>query len=454
MANFFTIEKISENREITPEGYLLCRNCPVARIGKMIYLPSEVGDVGVTVDSDGFITVDRFPEDVFSDSFLDSLNLKPVTNDHPAVDVDPSNYKNFSVGVGTNPRRGEGELSDYLLMDLLIQDGEVISLIHDGKVEISLGYRCDIVPTDDPFIGKQVNLIGNHIAVVEKGRCGPNCKIVDSQEKILAKEEGFVARFKKFLKDEGMEEAKADDELPDNEGKKDEAPDFKDALDAITAKFDAMLDEFSKRLDALEAANNKEDCMATDDVADPIVNAGDEDAEKTEDADPEGDEAKDADPEGDKAEDEDPEGDKTEDADPEGLRDAAPSMLDREIQSVLSGAEIIAPGIEYPSTIRDGDLKSQVKALCDFRRHVLTQGFTRGSEAVITSVTQKTRDDILGLSCPEVKLAFDSVAAFKAEQNTAAIRNSVMVKSKDGKKVDAPKTAAELSAFYKNFWKN
>ena len=37
-----TIQKLSAHREITPEGYLLCRGAALARTGTMRYLTSEV----------------------------------------------------------------------------------------------------------------------------------------------------------------------------------------------------------------------------------------------------------------------------------------------------------------------------------------------------------------------------------------------------------------------------
>ncbi len=39
---FYTTSRLSENMEFTPEGYLLCKGVPIARIGALEYLPEEV----------------------------------------------------------------------------------------------------------------------------------------------------------------------------------------------------------------------------------------------------------------------------------------------------------------------------------------------------------------------------------------------------------------------------
>ena len=54
-SNFYTTGLIGKTRETTPEGYLLCRDVPIARIGKLIY---GDGEVPITAD-DKNITIER-----------------------------------------------------------------------------------------------------------------------------------------------------------------------------------------------------------------------------------------------------------------------------------------------------------------------------------------------------------------------------------------------------------
>jgi hypothetical protein len=178
---FYTIEKVSENREKTPEGYLVCYAAKLSRTGVMLYKKEEVP---VTPDSEGFVRVLRYEEDVFKASAITSALGKSVVNNHPTdsdgnpVDVLPENWKNYEVGTILNPRRGEGEQKDCLVADLLIKDATAIQLIEDGKVQLSCGYDAEYKELS-PGFAQQYDIIINHVALVDNGRCGPRCAIMD-----------------------------------------------------------------------------------------------------------------------------------------------------------------------------------------------------------------------------------------------------------------------------------
>ena len=72
---------ISPNQIETGEGFLICRNVPIARTGTQEYMGREIGLTGR--DADKIITVKREPEEVFSSAALASFEGKPATNDHP-----------------------------------------------------------------------------------------------------------------------------------------------------------------------------------------------------------------------------------------------------------------------------------------------------------------------------------------------------------------------------------
>ena len=174
---FYTIESISEHRSYTPEGYLLCEGATLSRTGMMIYKGDEVP---VTPGADGLVTVVRYEEDVFKSEAVASANGKSVCNNHPAEgqDITPENWRALEVGVILHPRRGTGEKHDCLVADLLIKDHEAIKLIESGKVQLSCGYDADYEELR-PGYAKQYDIIINHVAIVENGRCGPRCAIMD-----------------------------------------------------------------------------------------------------------------------------------------------------------------------------------------------------------------------------------------------------------------------------------
>ena len=173
--------RLSENisrRE--PEGYLLCLNVPVARTGYQDYLPEELGLPRSRADPSGMISVYRPEEEVFSPATVASFEGMPVTNDHPPDGVDLENVRRLSRGHVQNVRRGQGEESDLLLADLMIQDPALISaILNEGKREISCGYLYELSEENGQFV--QRNIRGNHVAVVDAGRAGHRVSIRDQR---------------------------------------------------------------------------------------------------------------------------------------------------------------------------------------------------------------------------------------------------------------------------------
>ena len=160
--------QLSKHRYKTQEGYLICRDCIIARTGKQTYLKSEL--FGTPSEQDDYIDVDRKPEEVFSEKTMASFEGKPLTIEHPNESVSPSNYKNLSVGHVYNVHRGKFEGQDVMFADINVYDAEAIDLIESGEMEeLSCGYDCDITEGDNP---EQINIRGNHVALCEQGRAG------------------------------------------------------------------------------------------------------------------------------------------------------------------------------------------------------------------------------------------------------------------------------------------
>ena len=168
---------ISPNQIETGEGFLICRNVPIARTGDQEYLGREIGLSGQ--DAERMIIVHRSPEEVFSQAALASFEGKPTTNDHPPDLIGPDDVGMYEKGHAQNVHRGTGEWADYMVADLHIHDRELIDAIQSGKREISCGYECEYVPNGDGTYS-QKNIRGNHIAVVERGRAGKRAAILDS----------------------------------------------------------------------------------------------------------------------------------------------------------------------------------------------------------------------------------------------------------------------------------
>ena len=181
---FLTTERISDNMRRTPDGFLLCLNVPIARTGALQYTPAEMPHIPPGPGQ--FVTVERPEGVVFSAETMASFNGKPVVIGHPSTDsglLTPSTARMAAIGNMQNIRRGAGSDADKLLADLLITDAIAISLIESGQLrEVSCGYRGIVEPTG-PGRGVQTAVIGNHLALVDRGRAGAECAIKDHHPK-------------------------------------------------------------------------------------------------------------------------------------------------------------------------------------------------------------------------------------------------------------------------------
>lgn len=174
----YTIAQIGPKRAMSAAGNLICYDVPIARTGQLLY---RAGEVPIAPGQDGIIRVNRTAEQLFRPETMGSFMGVAVTNEHPPeLEVTPKTWKQLAYGFSTtNVRRGEGDDSEVLLADLIITDKSLIDLILSGeKVEVSAGYDAEYVQTSVGE-GDQVDIIGNHIALVTRGRCGPRCAIGD-----------------------------------------------------------------------------------------------------------------------------------------------------------------------------------------------------------------------------------------------------------------------------------
>lgn len=169
------VATIPNRMETTPEGYLICRDVPLARTGDQTYYAHELPGVPAR---NGMITALREEDEVFSPEAIESFRGKPFTDDHPDEDVTTENWRALMRGVIMNPRRGEGLLTDHLIGDIIVYDPATIAKIRSGKREVSNGYDADYELLE-PGRARQVNIRGNHVSLVDEGRCGPSCAIRD-----------------------------------------------------------------------------------------------------------------------------------------------------------------------------------------------------------------------------------------------------------------------------------
>ena len=172
----FTDNTTLANTRLTADGYLV-GNVACAKIGIQQYHGSEIGK------GDGLVNVYRDESEVFALDSLASFVGKPVTNDHPPVEVKANNWKQFAVGsIGEDVLR-DGE---HIKVPVTLMDADTIKAVQNGKREISMGYTAElewvdgVTPDGQAYQAKQKNIRINHLAIVDKGRAGSTCRIGDA----------------------------------------------------------------------------------------------------------------------------------------------------------------------------------------------------------------------------------------------------------------------------------
>lgn len=416
-ARYYTTENIGEKQSYTPEGFLLCKDVAIARTGTQLYADFEVSNIEAR---GGVVNMERTEDEVFRAETIASFEGKPVTNDHPAEDVSPDNWKSLAVGVVQNVRRGLGYEDNLLLADLLITDREAIDAVRDGKREVSCGYDARFEQIE-PGRGRQTNIVGNHVALVDNGRCGARCAIKDHdinkpKGEVMPKEIKLVDRIKAaFL---SRDEKALDAALKDAE--KDDMEGGGTHVHVHTGdRKDEGETSFEERLKKAE---------------DWIADRAHKDAEMEKEAKKAEDKRRDAE-EKEKKEMEDRARDESELLEKEEKSDDKARDADFLYSEILARAEILSPRTPMPkmkdNAVRDGKVAD---ALCLIKRHALTAALTNdaGRKALTPFLDGKS---VTQLSCGAVDGAF--IGASEIIKNANNARAGARYATKDSTVIDA-----------------
>ena len=437
--SFYTTEKLGPKQSLTPEGFLLCEEVPIARTGMMIYGPDEVP---IKTGPDGIIKIFREEADVFRPETMASAQGKPVTNEHPDDDVTPESWREHAVGVAMNIRRGLGAMDDLLLADFLVTTPDGIEAVQSGKREVSCGYEADYEETA-PGAGRQSNIIINHMALVENGRCGPRCSISDHKgvetmkhSKIL---DALISAFKAKDAKEVEELAKkvGDDMGEPGEGGEGETHVHihQEGEGTGTGNF-ADDDEFQAHVTKNEAEHAEMFAR---------IKALEETVAKL--AEGEGGEGEDA--EMNKA---------IEDEVPEELKEEAAKAKDSayladSYRDTISMAEILVPGIKIPTFDAAAKKADSYRKICGLRRQALDLAWHQ-------PITRGILDELLGgkdldtkrMTCDAARTLFRSAAAMKRSINNKG--NSGNARDNSDVRQAGVHTLADLNRLNAERWAN
>lgn len=280
-----TLKKLAEKghaldkREIDANGWFEVKDNPISKSGVFQYSEAAILKGG---DPNKMINVLLPPEELGSEEAIKSFRLVPWTDDHPA-----SLLGDESQGLVPAEKKG---VQGVIGQDVYFKDGilygniKVFSealarKIASGKRELSCGYRCDFVPQEGTYEGQhyqyvQRNVRGNHTASVDKGRRGPDIRVLDAAERFTFSLD--------MAEEPSMSEKVRDDE---REGKVSE-----ETLKFIGDSFNSLVSELEKKGYSKEYATKIAGEVANEQRGDSqdTTQAGTTVADKGEVKDPEG----------------------------------------------------------------------------------------------------------------------------------------------------------------------
>jgi hypothetical protein len=362
------------------------------------------GQTPVPVGSNGVAVISRDADTVFAADALASFVGKPVTIGHPAEAVNPSNARDLSHGHILFARQGAPPLSDFMVGDVLVTSKDAIDLA-DAGCEISCGYDAAYEVTG-PGRGRQTRIVGNHLAFLpdgKHGRCGPMCYVGDQSMELedptpmTTKNSlfgGGAALLKKVFA------AKDDAELAR-------------VLDEATADEARQAD--AARIAELEAT-----------VARLTKDSEKEDKGKDDDKDDEDEKAKKA---------------KTDDA----------AYVAATLPRVKSAAEILAPGITFP-THDAADLTATRDAMCACQRSALVKALERPEGKVAVEAMFGAGVDVTKLTGPTLDAGFFGASAMIGALNNHTLSAMAMSRGEGGELASATQRAIDADKRSQERW--
>jgi len=448
-SDVYTVQTLGRTQEMTPEGFLLCRDVPIARVGEMLYSPND--GLPVKPGRDFLVRITRDESVLLHQDTLASFEGKAITIDHPDEDVGPDNWSKLSKGFARNVRIGENELAGHMIADLLVMDKSAITQVRDGLREVSLGYDAEYAD-DGGGRGRQVSITGNHIALVERGRCGPVCSIGDSEMKTRDKSQktqdkkSWMDRMKAafYTKDEDafVKELEGAPDVADIDGDDkthnivinlnggSPEPAAAIAADPVLPVTDpaavvppdpnaaimTMLESINTRLTALEGGSDDDDGDGIPDEEEEV-------------------ETKDSD---------DEDEDETKTKDKKTLDSAS---LAEEFSDTVARAEILSPGIKIPTFDSKLTKAKTVDQICGLRRRAL-QKVAEEHSASIAPLLKGV--DLKKSTCDSIRTTFiaaSEIVSRKTNDSQFVIRRPV----RDSEAKGIP-SIADINKRNREFW--
>lgn len=174
------MDKAPSARTYDLNGWFEIKGNPLSKVGVFDYSGAQVG--APPADADRIFKVYRPAEELADPDAIASFRLTPLINDHTMLgeDYTPAENKGVDGVIGEDVY-----FSDNVLRgNVKVFSKALAEAIEKGKTELSCGYRCIYDFTAGTWNGQAYDVIqrkirGNHVALVDEGRMGPDVSVLD-----------------------------------------------------------------------------------------------------------------------------------------------------------------------------------------------------------------------------------------------------------------------------------
>jgi hypothetical protein len=259
-------------RSFDGNGFLQVKGNPITKVCVSDYLGREISS---DLEPDKVYKVFRPPEVLKDPETIKSFKLLPVTDGHEHLGaredgLTPAEEKGVDGTIGSDVFFEDG----YLKADIKIFSEALKRKIQCGKKELSIGYDKILERRSGNFNGEDYEFVftamrGNHLAVVDKGRMGPDVAIMDSKICIIMRDRIIVEKWldvsKKVIHNQDEANKKGEKQMPDKENEEmedkkdetmkeneDEKDKTEDKKDKEMSDTDDTNDRFEKRMKKFE----------------------------------------------------------------------------------------------------------------------------------------------------------------------------------------------------------
>ena len=171
-----------DRREYDTNGWFEVKDNPLSKTGIFQY---SGGSISPECEQDKIYNVYRPAEELSTEECINSFKLLPWIDNHVMLGSEdegltPAESKGIQGVIGEDVYF-DGE---YLKGNIKVFSEAMSSLIANGKKELSCGYRCRYEYAPGTYDGVAYDYVqreirGNHLALVENGRMGPDVAVLD-----------------------------------------------------------------------------------------------------------------------------------------------------------------------------------------------------------------------------------------------------------------------------------